>query len=418
MCSSPVSNRIRAKLRRRFLLNSPTPARSSTPMLPQAHRDAKALIPPLVLALGALLLALITPQAAQPSSKSHAPNPPKSRPPSSNPGSKGFERLQLFGKTYLDASEWARANGCSARWLKPKEEFLISNDRLRLQLNVDGKRALLNGVQVWFSSPIVPHNGGVCFSEVDLQTLIHPILFPNRRERAAKTIVLDAGHGGKDRGKVAGPYEEKSLTLALAKELRGLLEKQGFHVALTRTDDTTTERDDRADIAREKGGDLFISLHFNSAGEAGPSIRGVEVYCMTPAGENSTNGTSDPSERQYAPGNRFDAQNALLGYEIQRAITRRLNMEDRGLRRARFAVLRVAHMPSVLVEGGFLSSPAEARLVANPAHRRKLAEAIAAGLKAYLEHTEPKPSANPKEPKSTKAKPRAKQTPSHPPSKP
>ena len=378
-------------------------------MLPQANRHVKAPMPSLVLALGALLLALVTPQAAQPSSKS--------RPPSPNPGSKGFERLQLFGKAYVDASEWARANGCSVRWLKPREEFLISNDKLRLQLNVDGKRALLNGVQVWFSSPIVVHNGGVCFSEVDLQTLIHPILFPNRRERAAKTIVLDAGHGGKDRGKVAGPYEEKSLTLALAKELRGLLEKQGFHVALTRTDDTTTERDDRADIAREKGGDLFVSLHFNSAGEAGPSIRGVEVYCMTPAGENSTNGTSDPSERQYAPGNRFDAQNVLLGYEIQRAITRRLNMEDRGLRRARFAVLRVAHMPSVLVEGGFLSSPAEARLVANPAHRRKLAEAIAAGLNAYLQHTDPKPSATPKEPKSTKAKPRAKQTPSQLPSK-
>ena len=308
--------------------------------------------------------------------------------PQAQPG-KTLERAALFGRGYIDAAEWGKANGCTTGWTSPKDEFQISSSRLRLKLNVDSKKAILNGVQIWLSAPVVVHRGSAWLAETDLRTLLHPILFPQPRERAVRTVVLDPGHGGKDRGKVSGQFEEKSIALALAKELKPLLEAEGFRVALTRNEDVGLELEDRPEIAKAKGGDLFVSLHFNSAGEAGPGIHGVEVYCMTPAGESSTNGTSDPAERVSAPGNRFDSQSVVMAYRIHQSLVQRLGMEDRGVRRARFVVLRDAHMPSILIEGGFLSNPREARLVSSAVHRRKMAEAIASGIKAYLDGTKP-----------------------------
>ncbi len=301
----------------------------------------------------------------------------------------GFARTPLFGRNYVKAEEWAKANSAASKWIRPREEFQMENEKFKLLLTVDSQKAFLNGVQIWLSAPVALHQLGAYIAEVDLQTLIHPILFPQRREHAAKTIVLDPGHGGKDRGKLAGIHEEKTHTLALAKTLKPLLENMGYTVAMTRVEDTTLVLEDRPEIARQKGGDLLVSLHFNSAGDGGSGVRGIEVYCMTPAGESSTNGTQDPAERNFSPGNRFDLQNAALGYHVHRALTRRLGLEDRGLRHARFAVLKMAHMPSILIEGGFISNAQELKLIANPSYRRKLAESIAAGVDRYIKLTNP-----------------------------
>ncbi len=313
-----------------------------------------------------------------------------------NPGSsmaatqgKGFERTPLFGRNYVEALEWAHANSATCKWIRSKEELLMTSEKFKLLLVVDSQKAYLNGVQVWLSAPVAMYQSGAYIAESDLQTLIHPILFPSRRDHPAKTIVLDPGHGGKDRGKPAGIQEEKTHTLALARTLKPLLEAKGYTVAMTRSEDTTIVLEDRSEIAHQKGGHLFVSLHFNSAGEGGSDVSGIEVYCMTPAGESSTHGTNDPAERNFAPGNRFDSQNAALGYQVQRAVANRLGTEDRGLRRARFAVLKMAHMPSILVEGGFMSNPREARSIASLGYRRKLAEAIADGIDTYVSLTNP-----------------------------
>ena len=317
---------------------------------------------------------------------------------------RGFERILLYGRNYVDAAEWAEANAATSEWVRPKEELVLTSVKFKLSLVPDSQRASLNGVQVWLCAPVALHQSKAYIAEIDLQTLLHPILFPASRAKPVKTIVLDPGHGGKDLGKPSGIHEEKKHTLALAKALKPLLEAKGYKVSKTRNDDSAIPKEDRAEIARQKGGDLFISLHFNSAGQAGPGISGVEVYCMTPAGENSTGGPSEPGERTSAPGNRFDSQNALLAYHVQRVVTRRLGVEDRGLRRARFAVLKMAHMPSILVEGGFMSNPREAQLIANPAYRRKLAEAIADGIHQYVGSSHPPDQKNPKPspPKKTK----------------
>jgi N-acetylmuramoyl-L-alanine amidase len=168
------------------------------------------------------------------------------------------------------------------------------------------------------------------------------------------------------------------------------LEAAGFKVILTRTNDTFVELEDRPALANRQKADLFISLHFN-VGPPGEA-KGVEVYCLTPAKASSTNvgkwgHISEISE--WGPntgslaGNRRDNSNVLLAYQLQKSLVKNLSVEDRGIRRARFAVLRTAEMPAVLIEGGFLTDLVEQKKIADPKYRGRLAAAIVQGVLAY-----------------------------------
>ena len=109
--------------------------------------------------------------------------------------------------------------------------------------------------------------------------------------------------------------------------------------------------------------------------------KGLEVYCLTPAGADSTNGGAD--HYPALQGNKHDQRNILLAYHIHRALVHSVGMADRGIRRARFVVLREATMPAVLIEAGFMSHADEMRRIQDPAHRRQTAQAILDGLLAY-----------------------------------
>ena len=141
--------------------------------------------------------------------------------------------------------------------------------------------------------------------------------------------------------------------------------------------------EDHAKIANKKGADLFVSLHYNSAPHdpTDPSPKGVQTYCITPAGETPTNGGTIPSHA--SPGNRFDRRSILLAYEIQKAMVHSLDVPDLGVRRAGFMVLRKAEMPGVLVEAGFMSNPQEAKNIYDAKYRHEMAQAIADGILAY-----------------------------------
>ena len=101
------------------------------------------------------------------------------------------------------------------------------------------------------------------------------------------------------------------------------------------------------------------------------------------AGADSTNARGDSAEIGACAGNRFDAKNMLLAYQVQKAMVRTLPMEDRGVKRARFAVLRNARLPAVLIEAGFMSHPQESKRIFDPQYRRQMARAIADGILAY-----------------------------------
>jgi N-acetylmuramoyl-L-alanine amidase len=207
-----------------------------------------------------------------------------------------------------------------------------------------------------------------------------------------KVVVLDPGHGGENPGtrSVLGRGYEKDFTLDWAHRLSPLLVANGWTVFLTRTNDTDLALSNRVAFADSHHADLFLSLHFNSS--APDEIQhGLETYCLTPVGMPSTvtRDFSDEVGTTFA-NNAFDAQNLEFAVRIHRALLQINGKHDRGIRRARFpGVLRNQLRPSILVEGGYLSNPGEAHLIATSGYRQKLAEAVALALGSRIENMTP-----------------------------
>jgi len=289
---------------------------------------------------------------------------------------------------YVSLNEWARANVFKVRWLERDKTVELTSRGARLTFNVDSRsdarRAEINGVQVWLAFPVLEQNGKLLISEIDLSDTIGPVLSPPTIPRGFRldTICIDPGHGGKDPGNRAGSHEEQKYTLLLAQEAAAQLRAAGFKVFLTRNNDTYVDLSTRPEIARRRGADLFVSLHFNSTEEGRNEVKGTEIFCATPAGATSTNARGEGDTRWVA-GNRNDEKNMLLAYELQKSYTKNLNVEDRGVKRARFQVLREATMPAVLIEGGFMSHPGEGRKIYDAGYRKQMARAIVEGVLAY-----------------------------------
>jgi N-acetylmuramoyl-L-alanine amidase len=221
---------------------------------------------------------------------------------------------------------------------------------------------------------------------VDLRKTAQPLLnadtiWPVRTNRII--IVIDAGHGGEDSGtkSILGNRYEKEFTLDWARRLATLLTAKGWEVYLTRANDSELPLSNRVAIAEQHKADLFVSLHFNSAAPDTEQA-GLETYCLTPTGMPSSliRGFDDDLRLTF-PNNSFDGQNLQLACGVHRALLRVNGNHDRGVRRARFpAVLRGQQRPAILIEGGYLSNPREARLIAEPSYRQKLAQAVADGI--------------------------------------
>jgi N-acetylmuramoyl-L-alanine amidase len=300
-------------------------------------------------------------------------------------GPRALPAVRLAGRDYVPVADWAGAKGYGLHWLKRDETLELTKGTGRIILTFDSREAQINGVQVWLCCPILRHNGAACLASLDTQATLEPLLVPpkNRPGLVVRTVCLDAGHGGKDSGNRVGSNQEKIYTLLLAEELRAQLRRVGLKVTMTRGRDEFIELPNRPAVARRQGADLFVSLHFNSADTSRDSVRGAEVYCLTPASADSTNAGGEAGENGWFPGNRWNARNLCLAYEVQKSLTKRLQVEDRGVRRARFWVLRDALMPAVLVEAGFMSHPEEGKKIFTGAYRREMARAIAQGLLAY-----------------------------------
>lgn len=252
----------------------------------------------------------------------------------------------------------------------------------------DGRRARLMGTVVWLQYPLTPEllRAGVLHRQdaVGIADVVcRPYLYL-ANATVSGPILLDPGHGGMDGG-AKGLYGllEKELTLDVARRVRARLAVAGLKVELTREDDRLIELDARSARAAARGASLFVSIHFNAATET--ESRGVETYVLPAAGFPPTAAVRSGISNRYAatPGNAFDAANAALGYQLQRHLVRVAGTQDRGLKRARFLVLRDAPCPAALVECGFLTNPVDAALIANPAHRQRLAEGIARGILEY-----------------------------------
>jgi N-acetylmuramoyl-L-alanine amidase len=304
------------------------------------------------------------------------------------PVTSGQPTAVLFGAHYIDATVLFTRHGLERTWLVPARRARFANAWSKLELEADKREFTFNGLRLFLGDAVLLHRNTLWLSRLDAEKLIGPLLKPSlfaASARAPRVIVIDAGHGGQDTGtrnaKLA--LDEKGFTLDVAKRLAALLEREGYQIVMTRSDDRFVPLAERAEVANRAKADLFVSIHFNSV-EKSPEVRGSETYILTPRYQRSTaDNKSADTDRVEQPGNAADAWNAVLGFHIQRQVLQRLNSFDRGLKRARFVVLRLVECPAVLVEAGYLSNEAEAKAIASPEYRAGIAEAIANGIAAY-----------------------------------
>jgi N-acetylmuramoyl-L-alanine amidase len=320
----------------------------------------------------------------------------------------------INGQNYVAVADWGRANGFRVT-LFSRDEVVLSNKTARLDFTIDSAESEINGVNVRLSYPIA--KGGL-ISQLDLDTAVKPLVFPQKMsDKKITTICIDAGHGGKDTGnRVPGFFwhNEKNYTLALAFELRDQLKKAGFNVILTRDADVFVELPLRPQKANRWRADLFVSLHFNAAQNSRSAVLGPETYCITPVGAASSNAQGEGAEHGPTAQNRVEDRSLLLAFQVQKSLVQNLHVVDRDVRRARFAVLRDAQMPAILIEGGYMTHPIEGKKIFDPGYRQEMAGAIVKGIQIYQRLTSPVPPPPPAPP-VTSTVPRSTSSPLPPP---
>ncbi len=218
------------------------------------------------------------------------------------------------------------------------------------------------------------------------------LVFPANADAGEAEVVLDPGHGGSDPGALGGgraPLREKDATLDVARRTALLLRAEGISVGLTREEDETVSLSERLVRARRVGraSAVLISIHCNHAEER--TATGIETW-HTSAAES---GTLFPHVQRWGrmllgrdlgldPFERA-AESERLARCLQTALAAYARRPDRGVRDGSFYLTRRASGPAVLVECGFVSNPAEAALLASEAHRQRMAEGIAKGVRDF-----------------------------------
>ena len=287
-------------------------------------------------------------------------------------------------------------------------EVVLSSSTRSLRAYQGSPEFFINNLKFILSYPVVEHNGQLCISRMDLVKLVEPVMRPSRIKNSMPidTVVLDAGHGGHDGGAGSVYGSEKGYTLDTVLRAKELLQRAGYKVVLTRTTDEFIPLDDRAAIANKYKSAIFISVHFNHGGMG----TGVEAYTLAPRGVPSMM-ADGPAVSDFVdcPGNTRDQENMALATASHAALVMKTRMQDRGLKRARFVVIRDITIPGVLLEGGFLSNPYDAKMIATSLYRQTLASAVLQAVENYRKAvgTQSAPVADTKKLQTKKASPKS-----------
>jgi N-acetylmuramoyl-L-alanine amidase len=288
-------------------------------------------------------------------------------------------------------------------------------------LDADGLRELLNAMggpqPLWTAEALVPAPAAPApvvshpFPEATEQPTMVPFAWSTNTAHVAarpltggeiRTIVVDAGHGGKDPG-ARGPdgLREKDVCLDIALRLRRVLHARdpGLRVVLTRDTDVFVTLEGRTAIANRAKGDLFVSIHNNASPD--PDTHGTQVFFFD--SQSSDRAASDLSMRENGEANQLDivmtdlAKNIVrdqsIGFAslVQRALGNAINLKRRDVSYAPFYVLARTEMPAILVEVAFITNPREEDLLWDSGFRQKVAASIAKGVEDYAALVEEKP---------------------------
>ena len=218
-------------------------------------------------------------------------------------------------------------------------------------------------------------------------------------KRKYKTIILDAGHGGRDIGASSRYVREKDLTLSMTLKLKSILQKMGYRVLLTRNRDTFMNLKQRTDYAYYRNGSIFLSIHANAEPKKktkGVLYEGMEVFYL---GLQSSNRSKN--KRAVYRGKKVYTQKAYetmvsswkfsqsrklaknVHQNILSHVHKQYTLNDKGIKRQDFWVLLATKIPSILIETGYLTNKSEVRKLINPHYQIRIMEGVARGINQY-----------------------------------
>jgi N-acetylmuramoyl-L-alanine amidase len=296
----------------------------------------------------------------------------------------GWDVAKIEGRDYVSTESMKRFYNFT-KLTRSGTSVVLENTKVEMRLRIGAHECLMNGVKFVFTHPVANMGEQAYVSRMDLAKLIDPVLRPNFIKNAGdfRTVILDPGHGGKDPGATNSLGTEAGYNLKVAQLAKSQLQAKGFKVVMTRESNrylTLQERVDFANAIRENA--IFVSIHFNSGGRA---ARGIETFTLSPPGVSHYGRGLIAADNQARTGNEHDSANIALATSVHGSLLRRLQKHtfDRGIKRARFSVLSGVRHPAILMEGGFMSHPYEARLIANDTYQTAVAGGIVDAIAKY-----------------------------------
>ncbi|OIO38775.1 MAG: hypothetical protein AUJ75_02365 [Candidatus Omnitrophica bacterium CG1_02_49_10] len=334
------------------------------------------------------------------------------------------EEVSVSGSKYVRAKEAADAYAADWYWDSTMKIFTMTKSSSQAKVMVGSSLADLNGRIVNLKKDTEIHNGellisadfiskvaGACFlsdvceKKVGKSAAIKTIA--SKGKPCIDTIVVDAGHGGKDPGAIGrdGTYE-KNVVLNVAKRLKKHLASRGINVIMTRDTDTFISLGGRTEKANSNKAKLFVSIHANA--NKYRSINGFEVYYFSEATDDDARAlaAAENAALDKENGNlvnpttnlkaiiwdlkysEYRAQSIRLARSISRYINDDLSIRNRGIKSARFYVLKNTRMPAVLVETAYLSNQYDEKKLADSSFREDIALAISKGVLSYCDEYE------------------------------
>jgi N-acetylmuramoyl-L-alanine amidase len=329
------------------------------------------------------------------------------------PAGFGYATQTIDGATYFPVIRMCEKEGVLWDYDPLSQVLVLKKGGQEVRSMIGSRSVRLGNENKLLSAPLCLKDS-VVYAPVDLWSYFQPAVqapaTPSSgaaRLRSVRTVIIDAGHGGKDPGAIGrAGLREKDVVLDVAQRVRQALDARGLRAYLTRDTDDFIVLGQRPEQANNKDADIFVSIHAN----ANPSrrIEGFEAYYLTEAVDDAARAVA---AAENAPAdidadffrdqmlslkamlwdlvyteNRKEA--VTLGHYIGRSVSRQTGLKLLGVKGAPFAVLKGAKMPAVLLEIGYISNRDGERRFRDPNYRQRLAEAIADGIMDFKRYAE------------------------------
>ena len=317
---------------------------------------------------------------------------------------------RIGGLDYLPLQSLCARTQATCQWDRHARTVTVQLGVLQMAGRENSDLVTVNGFPQRLAGPIVVYHGAVMVPRV-LEDWLSRLGLPPPTPPAPAAgghvihrVILDPGHGGHDPG-ATGPdgVREKDVVLDVGRRLRDQLTARGVEVLMTREDDTFIPLGERTRLAAAQDADLFLSIHANAS--RNKRVHGVEAYYLRETQDGSdwawsAAGTLAPHVEGSMLGGQDRTLKAILwdmahaehrreavelSMRLCRALREQVHLRSRGVRGARFHVLRTATMPAVLLEIGYITNPEEEAHLADPAFREAMAEALADGALHYVQ---------------------------------